>query len=491
MIHPTPIKTLLTTTFESLVTQLAGLLAQGTRLLERFIKAEPTPATTMAFERALSRLLREGGRRIMAWALNRLEPEADDEAPSRVVFEGRLYRRRRKHPHEVGTLFGPVTLWRRLYEPRGRRGHAIHPLELRLGTEAGLATPALAERVGHWATDHTQNEVRDIIEREHGVSWSCTSLRKLLGSLRAGMAPHREEAQVDRVVRWIEQARASKGHFRPTLSVGRDGIFVPLRGGAAQEGATATVSVLDRRGTRVGTVYLGQMPESGQGILTDQLTGLLQAILKQVDSQLLRLAYVSDEGHHPCMYYHQVLQHMVDPRRPWRRLEWIRIVDFYHVCGYVQQLADAIFGVGDEAQRWAKEMRHVLKTKADGAARVLQSASALRRHRGLCGQAKLYQQAYCYIKKRTHWMRYHSYQRQKLPRGSGITEAACKVVFTQRLKRSGMSWTISGGQVILDLRVLRLSHVWAEAHQRYLASKPLPVACGDTGNVTQHQPLAA
>ena len=490
MIHPTPIKTLRTTTFESLVTQLSGLLAQGTRLLERFIKVEPMPATTMAFERALSRLLREVGRRIMAWALKRLEPEAD-EAPSRVVFEGRLYRRRRKHPHEVDTLFGPVTLWRRLYEPRGRRGRSIHPLELRLGIEAGLATPALAERVGHWATDHTQNEVREIVERDHGVSWSCTSLRKLLGCLRVGMAPHREEAQVTQVLRWIEQARASTGRFRPTLSVGRDGIFVPLRGGVAQEGATATVSVLDRRGTRVGTVYLGQMPESGQGTLTDQLTGLLQAILKQVDSQLLRLAYVSDEGYHPRMYYRQVLQHMVDPRRPWRRLEWIRIVDFYHVCGYVQQLADALFGVGDEAQQWAKEMRHVLKTKADGAARMLKSASALRRHRGLRGQAKLYQQAYRYIKTRTQWMRYHSYKCQKLPRGSGITEAACKVVFTQRLKRSGMSWTIAGGQVILDLRVLRLSHVWDEVHQRYLASKPLPVACRDTGKVAQHQPLAA
>jgi succinate dehydrogenase flavin-adding protein (antitoxin of CptAB toxin-antitoxin module) len=491
MIHPTPIKTLLTTTFESLVTQLSGILAQGTRLLERFIQAEPMPATTMAFERALSRLLREVGRRIMAWALNRLEPEADDEAPSRVVFEGRLYRRRRKHPHQVDTLFGPVTLWRRLYEPRGRRGRSMHPLELRLGIEAGLATPALAERVGHWATDHTQNEVREIVERDHGVSWSCPSLRKLLGWLRVGMAPHREEAQVTQVLRWIEQARASTGRFRPTLSVGRDGIFVPLRGGVAQEGATATVSVLERRGTRVGTVYLGQMPESGQGTLTDQLTGLLQAILQQVDSQLLRLAYVSDEGYHPRMYYRQVLQPMVDPRRPWRRLEWRRIVDFYHVCGYVQQLADALFGVGDEAQQWAKEMRHVLKTKADGAARMLKSASALRRHRGLRGQAKLYQQAYRYIKTRTQWMRYHSYKCQKLPRGSGITEAACKVVFTQRLKRSGMSWTIAGGQVILDLRVLRLSHVWDEVHQRYLASKPLPVACRDTGKVAQHQPLAA
>jgi hypothetical protein len=442
MIHHTPIKTLLTTTFESLVMELSGSRAQGTRLLDRFIQAEPTPATTMAFERALSRLLREVGRRIMAWTLNRLEPEADDEAPSRVVFEGRLSRRRRKHPHVVGTLFGPVTLWRRLYEPRGHRGRSMHPLELRLGTESGLATPALAERVGSWATDHTQNEVLDIVERDHGVSWSCSSLRKLLGSLRAGMAPYREETQVERVVGWIEQARASRGRFRPTLSVGRDGIVVPLRGGVAQEGATATVSVLDRRGKRVGTASLGQMPESGQGTLTDQLTSLLQALLSQVDSQLLRLAYVSDEGHPPRMDYRQVLQHMIDPRRPWRRLEWIRIVDFYHVCGYVQQLADAVFGAGDEAQAWAKEMRHVLKTKADGAARVLKSASALRRCRGLRGQAKLYNQAYRYIKTRTQWMRYDSYQRQKLPRGSGITEAVCKVVLTQRLKRSGMSWTI-------------------------------------------------
>ncbi|PON12209.1 hypothetical protein C2W62_40765, partial [Candidatus Entotheonella serta] len=41
--------------------------------------------------------------------------------------------------------------------------------------------------------------------------WSCTSLRKVLGSLRAGMAPHREGAQIDQLLSWLEQARASKG----------------------------------------------------------------------------------------------------------------------------------------------------------------------------------------------------------------------------------------------------------------------------------------
>jgi hypothetical protein len=491
MIHPTPTKTLLTTTFESLVMQLSGLLARGTRLLDQFVQAEPTPTTTMAFERELSALLREVGRRIMAWTLNRLEPEADDDAPSRVAFEGRLYRRRRQHPHVVGTLFGSVTLWRRLYEPLGRRGRAIHPLELRLGLEAGVATPALAERIGYWSTDHTQQEVLEMVQRDHGVKWSCASLRKVVGTLRAGMAPHREEAQVDQVVNWVEQARDSQGRFRPTLSVGRDGIFVPLRGGVAQEGATATVSVLDRRGKRVGTVYLGQMPEAGQGTITDQLSDLLKAILTQIDSQSLRLVYVSDEGHHPSTYYHQVLKKMVDPRRPWRQLEWRRIVDFYHACQYVQQLAETIFGAAAEAQNWAKAMRHVLKTKADGVARVLKSASALRRRRGLFGQVKLYHKAYRYLKRRSAWMKYALYRRQKLPIGSGITEAACKVVFTQRLKRSGMSWTIQGGQVILDLRVIKLSRVWEDVHLRYLASKPMPVVQPEAAKGPQDRQLAA
>jgi hypothetical protein len=475
MIHPTPTQVRLTTTFAPLVMQLSGSLTRGIRLIDAFVHDEPPPQKTMAFERDLSALLREVGRRIMAWALNRLEPKNDKEAPSRVQVEGRLYRRRRQYPRSVATLFGPVELWRRLYEPLERGIRSLHPLELRVGVEAGLATPALAERVGRWATDHTHDQVREMLERDHGVHWSCTSLRNVLGSLRTGMAPHRHAAQVDRVVNWIEQARTSKGRFRPTLSVGRDGIFVPLRHGVGQEGSTATISVLDRRGKRVGTVYLGQMPESGQGTLTAQLSALLQDIFSRVDSQELRLVYVSDDGYHPSAYYHSVLKKMTDPRRPWRRLEWRRIIDFYHACQYVQQLADTLFGAGAEAQQWAKQMRHVFKAQVDGVSRVLKSASALRRRRGLCGQAKLYNQAYAYLKKRTQWMRYQTYKRQHLPLGSGITEAACKIVFTQRLKRSGMSWTIEGGQVILDLRVVWLSRVWDEVHQRYLASKPMPV----------------
>ena len=57
MIHPTPTKTLLTTTFEPLVMQLSGLLARGTRLINEFIQTEPTPQRTMTFELELVDLL--------------------------------------------------------------------------------------------------------------------------------------------------------------------------------------------------------------------------------------------------------------------------------------------------------------------------------------------------------------------------------------------------------------------------------------------------
>jgi hypothetical protein len=183
------------------------------------------------------------------------------------------------------------------------------------------------------------------------------------------------------------------------------------------------------------------MPEAGQTTLTTQLTALIQDILKQVDAQSLRLVSVSDDGYHPSDYYHNVLKKMQDPKRPWCPLTWIRIVDYYHACLYIQQLAEALFGPSPKGRAWAKQMRQHLKTQSDGITRVLQSA-------------KDYDQAYTYLKKRTHWMRYRHYRRQRLPIGSGITEAACKTVCTQRLKRSGMSWTIAGGQVILDLRVI-------------------------------------
>ena len=53
---------------------------------------------------------------------------------------------------------------------------------------------------------------------------------------------------------FVARAQASRGRHRPLLCAGRDGIHVPLTRGPYREGATATLSVFDRKGKRLGTL---------------------------------------------------------------------------------------------------------------------------------------------------------------------------------------------------------------------------------------------
>jgi hypothetical protein len=93
---------------------------------------------------------------------------------------------------------------------------------------------------------------------------------------------------------------------------------------------------------------------------------------------------------------------------------------------------------------------------------------------------KEFRKAYNYIRKRTKWMRYSDYRKCHIPLGSGITEAACKTIFTQRLKLSGMRWKKTGAQQILTLRTILLSNTWTVTYAMTLstpeASLPLPYA---------------
>src|SRR3954449_6515899 len=122
---------------------------------------------------------------------------------------------------------------------------------------------------------------------------------------------------------WGGRPARSGVALKPVLAVGRDGVFVPIRGDDSyREAATATLSVHDRAGKRLGTVYLGRMPEPGQGTLSEQLTALITAVLAGWSGPTPRLAYVTDAGHHPTEYFERVLRPMEHPRRPGERLRW-------------------------------------------------------------------------------------------------------------------------------------------------------------------------
>jgi hypothetical protein len=461
-----------------LTIELLPLLSRLGQRIVTFRQGPITPVTSHAFERDLQDLLQEIGRVIVHWVFNHLETSDLSHTPALVNFDQAVYRRRPRSPRRGGiaTLFGIISLWRMRYEPcdAGIGLTCIFPLEQRLGIVAGKATAALASRVGRWTAQHTQETVLALLREEHRVSWSVATLRKLAADLSTALAPLTHQAQVDSVLALLQKAHDSKGVHRPVLSVGRDGIFVPIRKDQKyREAATATLAVLDRAGRRLGTVYLGQMPESGQGTLAQQLTALLTAVLHGWQGPLPRLQYVTDGGHHPSEYFAKTLQTMLHPRTG-QKLEWQWVLDYYHACLYLTKIAEALFGKETKgAAAWAAKMRRWLRDKKDGIARVLHSAAAHAwRLEFTPEEQAAYADAYQYLQKRQGLMDYWSCRRHGLAIGSGITEAACKTLFTQRFKQSGMKWSLEGGQVVVDFRVIWLSQVWSEVFDAYLHQLP-------------------
>jgi len=439
-----------------------------------------TPIATFQLETDLNRHVQELGRVIVEWTLNHVEPDQPSLMPPHLHWRGEYYSRRtaRSPVRRLACLFGPIRLSRYVYRPLDDAEQCLFPLERALGLVQG-ATPALADHVGQLSADLTQKCVlRNLSTR--GITWGVGTLRKVQRGIASELAPFRQQAQADALLSWLEEASGGTGPRKPSLSVGRDGIMLPvLKNRKYREGATATLSVMNRHGKRLGTVYLGQMPEYGQEQLTSQMTDLLLAVLSRWSGPLPRLAYVSDAGHHPQNYFEQVLSGMRHPVTG-RRLQWERIVDYYHACEYITSLAEALFGQGRAASAWARKMRLILKTKRGGVFRVLRSAAALKHHRGLNGTEADYWTPYRYLSHHAAWMNYSAYRDQRLAIGSGITEAGCKILFTQRFKQSGMRWSIEFGATILELRTLKLSGIWSDVRTAWLESYIPPTTASPT-----------
>lgn len=385
------------------------------------------------------------------------------------------YRRNRKTRTTISTLFGKVSLRRFIYQAVQVGEAGIFPLQIALGVTAGQATPALADVVGRLMADLPQQQTLAVLRERYGVCWSVGTLRKVTGGLAEAFAPLRLEAQVDYLVTLLRKAAKSRKNGRPSLVIGRDGVMIPMRP-AWEEASTASITVYDQAGNRFGTTYLGCMPESGQETMTRQLTQLITAVLAAWDGPLPRLHYVTDAGYHPQDYFRTVLSPMKHPTTT-RRLHWSWSVDFFHAAERITVLAEALFGVGSAAKAWAAKQRKILKTKRNGALRVVQAARTLRRSRGLKRDRQKFKGALGYLWKYREHMAYVRYKRNGLPIGSGVTEAACKTIFTQRMKLSGMRWEKDSGQNVIDLRVILRGNIWNHVRDCWLKRARMPETC--------------
>jgi hypothetical protein len=133
-----------------------------------------------------------------------------------------------------------------------------------------------------------------------------------------------------------------------------------------------------------------------------------------------------------------------------------QIVDLFHAREHLHDLARLLeFMLGDHKDEW------LAARLADLDYGYIDGITAAARTFPLTGVKKdELDTALGYFEHNAPRMRYHWFRQCGLFVGSGVVEASCKTIVGQRLKQSGMHWTVSGADAIIALRCREASSTW-------------------------------
>jgi len=422
--------------------------------------------TFEAFEVELGKAVRGLENELKSADLARYDVEADA-----VIVDGKTWRKcLEQQPKTYLSASGPITVARTLYRPADG-GKCICPLELRAGIIGGLYTPVLARQVAYLMGHMTSEETSQVFT-ELGISGpSSSSCDRLPKRLSAVWERHRASWEAALRQREVVPAEAV------VVAVSLDGVMVPdkdaqrqakaTREAAKQQGLAkqlsgpagywevgcGTVTLYDEEANRLDTVYYGRAPESKKKTLTAQLDAELASILViRPDLEMVALADGAEEN---WRYFERPVYDQAT-----------KIVDHGHASQHLRTAMVAYYGDKSvEGRAEYERLRILLRDQPGGADEVIAALSRLvRKMRGKRSKRhrKLLNAERTYFQNQRDRMDYADYQARGLPIGSGVVEAACKTLATQRLKRSGMSWR-DGKQAILTIRSLQQSQRWAAA----------------------------
>ncbi len=137
----------------------------------------------------------------------------------------------------------------------------------------------------------------------------------------------------------------------------------------------------------------------------------------------------------------------------------IQIIDLYHAREHYWEVAKKIFpNDKNKIKTWTDRRRKELDS-----GNVENVIAAMKRLSPTTEEEKeeIEKQIY-YFEKNKERMRYKKFRDQGLFIGSGVVEAGCKNVIGQRLKQSGMHWTVKGANNIIALRCCLFSNRWED-----------------------------
>jgi hypothetical protein len=395
-----------------------------------------------------------------------------DLSAEEIEVEGKVYHVGCIMPETYLCAAGLVTVNRHLYHSAQEARKNLCPLELRVGMIGGYFTPRAA-RQGAFVMAHlTAGESEALLTEMGNMQPSRSSLDRLPKEL----SPHWEEHRVA----WETKLRQMESipNAAKTMALSVDGVMAPMRGVKLQEKAAkaqqsgkhasgptgykevgcGTVTLYDQEAKRLQTIRYGRMPEPKKATLQQQLETEARSTLALCPT--IQRVHLADGAHHNWFLLNEIEQQLPPAAQP-----TIEIVDYYHACDHLKEGCDAAWGESSVASKAQFErLKTLLKEAEDGAERVIHTLR-YQRNKTKGYQYTRLDRELTYFCNQRHRMHYADYLSKHLPIASGVMEASCKTLVTQRFKRSGMAWTIAGGQSILTLRSLIQSDRWVAAWQ--------------------------
>ena len=383
----------------------------------------PLSRSLLDTEQAIQQALNEAGLLATTEALRQFDT---DGSPLRIGQD--RYTSKGQEPKGYQTPYGEAVVARHVYQT-AQGGATFCPLE-RDARIILASTPRFAQLVSHKYAEMPGARVVADLQANHGRETSLNVVQRLAD-----------------VVGGVAQAKEGLWHYATpeldepvrTIGIGLDGTCMLLVEDGYRQAMVGTVSLYDRQGERLHTIYVAATPEYGKETFQQRLgreiehvrslypRAQLTAVADGTSDNWDYLSRYSDDG---C-------------------------VDFYHATGYLSGAAKAAHPEGfRQRQEWLEGRCHRLKHERGAAATLLGELEGLAGRELRESAREDLEKAISYFRNQGGRMDYARRVRAKLPIGSGVTEAACKTLVKMRLCRSGARWREQGAAFVLSLRAL-------------------------------------
>ena len=319
--------------------------------------------------------------------------------------------------------YGEFELFRHVYQSNAG-GSTYCPMD----NDARIlvySTPKFAQMVSSKYSGNGSNRVQRDLQDNHGRYISRSYIQDISNSVGevASEKPWQYTTGVD-------PSEVS------SIGVSLDGTCMLLREDGWRQAMVGSISLYDSQGERLHTTYIAQSPEYGKESFYRDFTKEIQFFKKHFQEKTY--VGVADGAADNWRF----LQHFVDEH----------VLDYFHATEYLAKVSKAAFKRKFEGKEWLKQSCHQLKHETTGAKDLLKEMKKLLNKKMSNVRKEEINSAITYFTNHLEQMAYSTYLSKKLPIGSGVIEAACKVIIKQRMCNSGMRWTEDGAKNILVLR---------------------------------------